>query len=129
MGAAALLTSIFLGCHDALWKNPFHPALTPAVKVTVSLDPGTGTAVVDWTPYTGRQPFDEYWILRQLQGLVTVDTLAMIRDLDLTTFTDSLLSPNTAYEYRVSVTNAIGYEAASDSRSNSESRHQCSGTG
>ena len=119
LGTAALLTSIFLGCHDAPRKNPFDPALTPAVEVTVALDPGTGTAVVDWTPYAGRQPFAEYWILRQGQGLVTVDTLAVIRDLDLTAFTDSLLSPNTAYEYRVSVTNASGYEAVSESMSNS----------
>ena len=106
-----------VGCHDTPRKNPFDPKLTPAVAVTVSLDPGTGTAVVDWTPYDGRQPFAEYWILRQVQGLVTVDTLAVIRDADLTEFADSHLSPNTAYEYRVSVTNTSGYEATSDSKS------------
>ncbi len=75
-----------VGCHDTPRKNPFDPKLTPAVAVTVSLDPGTGTAVVDWTPYDGKQPFAEYWVLRQVQGLVTVDTLAVIREVDLTTF-------------------------------------------
>ena len=116
----ALVAGVFAlalaGCHDAPRKNPFDPELTPGVEVTVATSAETGTAVVDWTAYDGKQPFAEYWVLRQVQGLVSVDTLAVIPDEDLTTYTDSLMAPNTAYEYRISVANTSGFEATSDSR-------------
>ena len=104
---------LFAGCHDAPRDNPMDPELTPAVGLQVALDDSAGTAHLTWTPYAGSQPFTEYRVLRHEVGRASVDTLAVLTELDQTTFIDTFLAPNTSYAYRISVLNAGGYQALS----------------
>ena len=100
-----------LACsHDSKRDNPLDPALTPPVDLQVAIDDTAGTVTLTWTSYSGEQPFAAYWILRRVQQLVEIDTLALIDAPSQTSFVDTL-SPNTAYQYRVSVVNASGFEA------------------
>ena len=59
-----------VGCYDAPRTNPFDPALTPAVELlAVTVDSTSGSALLEWTPYEGKQPFREYRVLsRRQQG-------------------------------------------------------------
>ena len=108
---------LIAACHDAPRKNPFDPALTPPVALSaVALDDTAGTALLTWTPYGGRQPFAEYWVLRKIQGLEAVDTLAVLTDLDQTSFADTSVIQGIAYLYRVSVVNNAGFEVSSPQR-------------
>ena len=113
-----LLTGLLLlalgACgHDAKRDNPLDPQLTPPVELSVALDDTAGIAMLSWTPYEGEAPFAAYWMLRRPLRLVDIDTLLAIDDVNQTTFLDSAPSPNTAYQYRVSVVNSSGYEATS----------------
>lgn len=112
-----LLGLVLLACHDAPRKNPFDTALTPAVELQVALDVASGTAALSWTPYAGRQPFAEYWVLRKVQGREAVDTLTVLSMPTQTTFIDTALMPDTAYDYRVSVVNTGGFEVPSQQQS------------
>lgn len=109
----ALLGLLLFACHDAPRKNPFDPALTPAVELATALNDTTGTVALTWTPYAGRQPFAAYWILRKIQGIEAIDTLAVQPEVDQTTFIDSSLAPNTTYDYWIAVVNASGFAVAS----------------
>jgi len=104
-------------CHDAPRKNPFDPELTPAVELTVALDDTAGTVTLNWTEYVGEQTFAEYRMLRNIARFTEVDTLAVIEEMEQTTFVDSTLVPDTAYEYRVDAVNAAGFAMSSEARS------------
>ena len=108
---AAIL--FFSSCHDAPRKNPFDPELTPSVELSVALDDTAGTATLRWTPYVGDQLFAGYRVLRNVATSTEVDTLELIGEVSGTTFVDSSLTADTAYEYRVAVVNASGFEMAS----------------
>ncbi len=110
-----LLAVLLLGAcgHDAKRDNPLDPALTPPVELEVALNDTLGTATLTWTPYSGAQPFAEYWVLRKQPGLESVDTLSVIIDAAITTYTDTSLGLTASYSYRVSTVNASGLEAQS----------------
>ena len=110
---SALLVLALGACHDARRENPLDPELTPPVTLEVAFDDSAGSATLSWTPYEGSQSFAAYWVLQQVQGLVTVDTLTEITDVAATTYTDTSLLAGTAYEYRVSVVNTSGLEIPS----------------
>ncbi len=99
-------------CHDAPRNNPFDPALTPAVTLAVALDDTAGTATLTWTRYEGQQPFREYRVLRKVSGLERVDTLAILGQVEQTTWVDTSMTQHTPYGYRVSVVNTSGLEAS-----------------
>ena len=111
VGAVLLCGSI--GCHDAVRENPFDPALTPAVELTVVLDEGNGTAALNWSEYAGTVAFAEYRVLRNAVRSTEVDTLARIAEVERTSFVDEELAPNTAYEYRVAAVNSSGFAVES----------------
>ena len=93
-----LLILAFSACHDANRNNPFDSALTPAVVLQpVRVDSIAGTAALEWSPYSGDQPFSAYCVLRGIQGLVKVDTLIEIDDITRTTYLDTLLKPDLDY--------------------------------
>ncbi|MBI2504929.1 MAG: fibronectin type III domain-containing protein [Candidatus Latescibacteria bacterium] len=104
---------LLASCYDAPRDNPLDPALTPAVELQVALDDTAGTATLTWSQYEGQQPFREYRVLRNEVERTRVDTLVHIPAVEQTNFVDSSLAPATAYEYRVTVVNAGGYEASS----------------
>ena len=114
---ASLLILVLAACHDAPRDNPFDPELTPAVELEVALDDTAGTVTLTWTPYEGEQAFAEYRVLRNIAKSTEVDTLVEIAEAVRTSFVDSLLAPNTAYVYRVSVVNASGFEMFSPEHS------------
>jgi len=101
------------GCHDAARENPFDPALTPAVELTVALDELAGTIRLEWTRYAGAGVFAEYRVLRNVAKSVEVDTLERISSVEQTAFVDRELAPNMAYEYRVETVNSSGFAAES----------------
>ena len=105
-----VLLLLFPACHDAERSNPFDPHLTPPVTLQVALDDTAGTASLTWSRYAGDQAFAAYWVLRQVQGLEAVDTLASISDLDQTSYVDAKVAQNTTYVYRLSIVNASGFE-------------------
>ena len=94
-GLIAIL--LLAACHDTERDNAFDPALTPAVRIEVSLDDTAGTAALTWTRYAGEQPFAEYWVLRNQLESTRVETLAAILDVARTSYVDTTLAPNTAY--------------------------------
>ncbi|MBT3345718.1 MAG: hypothetical protein HN712_00535 [Gemmatimonadetes bacterium] len=104
------------GCHDASRENPLDPDLTPAVEVDATLDMARGYVTLSWSPYEGREAFAEYWVLRRAVGRSQVDTLGRLSTAASNTYLDTLVAPNTAYLYRVSVLNDGGYEAPSPER-------------
>ena len=108
--AFSALLLLFPACHDAERSNPFDPQLTPPVTLQVALDDTAGTAALTWSRYAGDQAFAAYWVLRQVQGLEKVDTLAFISDLDQTSYVDAKVAQNTTYVYRLSIVNASGFE-------------------
>jgi hypothetical protein len=110
-----LLGGLFFlaSCHDAPRTNPFDPALTPAVELSVALDDTAGTATLTWSRYEGEQPFQEYRVLRNEIGRTRVDTLAHLGNLDQTAYVDTSLALDTDYRYWVEVVNAGGYAAPS----------------
>ena len=113
IGFSLLLAS----CYDAPRDNPFDPALTPAVELlAVTVDSTRGSALLEWTPYEGKQSFAEYRVLRQVRGLVAADTVAKIADVHQTTFRDTTLRPDVAYGYWVEVVNEGGFDVQSAGR-------------
>ena len=107
------LLLLLTACHDAPRKNPFDPALTPAVELQATLDDTASTAALTWTPYQGDIPFAAYQILRNIADRVTVDTLATFTDINALTYTDTSLATNTTYAYRVAIRNSAGFAAIS----------------
>ncbi|MSR84704.1 MAG: fibronectin type III domain-containing protein [Candidatus Latescibacteria bacterium] len=105
---------LLASCHDAPRTNPFDPALTPAVELSVALDDTAGTATLTWTPYQGQQPFREYRVLRNQIGLTRVDTLEHRTAVEQTSFVDTSLALDTDYEYWVSTVNTGGFAAPSE---------------
>ncbi|MBT4504479.1 MAG: hypothetical protein HOC74_42530 [Gemmatimonadetes bacterium] len=101
-------------CHDAPRKNPFDPELTPGVELSVALDDIAGTVRLTWTPYEGEMPFAEYRVLRNETERTRVETLAVVDEANITSFVDTSLVPNTAYDFRVLVVNSSGYETSSE---------------
>jgi hypothetical protein len=108
-----LVGLLLAGCHEAVRENPFDPELTPPVELEVALDEPSGTATLGWTEYAGEAEFAAYLVLRNVAKSTEVDTLARIAEVGQTGFADSLLVPDTAYEYRVAVVNGSGLEVAS----------------
>ena len=113
LGLLVWLTALVACSHDSKRDNPLDPELTPAVELQVALDDSAGTATLTWTPYDGETSFTMYWVLRKVPGLETVDTLAAINDVQVTSHEDDTLRPNTSYSYRVSVVNVSGFEFSS----------------
>ncbi|MBI2506177.1 MAG: fibronectin type III domain-containing protein, partial [Candidatus Latescibacteria bacterium] len=107
---------LLLSCHDAPRNNPFDPALTPPVELQVALDDTAGTATLTWSRYAGKQPFEEYRVLRNIAERTRVDTLVHLPTVAQTTFVDTTLAPNTPYVYWVEVVNAEGYAAPSEEK-------------
>ena len=114
LGLLVWLTALIACSHDSKRDNPLDPELTPAVELQVALDDSAGTATLTWTPYDGETSFTMYWVLRKVPGLETVDTLAAINDVQVTSHEDDTLRPNTSYSYRVSVVNTSGFEFSSE---------------
>ena len=111
---AGLQFLVLVACgHDAKRDNPLDPQLTPPVELQIALDDTAGTAILTWTPYTGATAFDEYLVLRNIEDRTSVDTLARIESAETTSFVDTTMAANTAYEYRVAVVNASGFEVPS----------------
>ena len=103
-----------LACsHNAPRDNPLDPKLTPPVELQVALDDTAGTATLTWTRYGGEAEFEEYWVLRKVQGLESVDTLAAIADVARNSLVDATPRLGTVYEYRVSTVNTSGHEVSS----------------
>ncbi|MFH1567628.1 MAG: fibronectin type III domain-containing protein, partial [Gemmatimonadota bacterium] len=115
--ALAVLLLIAACSHDAPRQNPLDPELTPAVELQAALDDSAGTVTLSWTPYSGPQPFAACYVQRRVQGQeawADLDTLLTAAEPG---FVDSSLAPATAYEYRVVVVNAGGYQAPSNRES------------
>jgi len=108
---------LLVSCHDAPRENPFDPELTPAVELTVEQDVTKGTAILTWERYAGEARFAAYWVLRNAAKSTEVDTLARISEVGQTTFEDSSLVPDTAFDYRVSVVNTGGLGISSSVKS------------
>lgn len=106
-----LLSLVLLAAcgHDSERDNPLDPELTPAVELAAALDDTAGTVLLTWSAYAGRQPFAAYHIQRRVQGQALWTTLDSLQKAAATSWTDSALSPHTAYEYRVAVVNASGH--------------------
>ena len=123
-----------MACHDARRSNPLDPESRPAVAVSVSQDAARREAIVEWTPYSGATPFEEYVVLRSSARFLDehgdtlfttpdflfvssktrkVDTLAVISDQHQTSFVDRSLAANISYVYRVSVHTVGGLKVAS----------------
>jgi len=103
-----------LACgHDAPRDNPLDPQLTPPVELRVALDDTAGTATLTWSRYEGEADFGAYWVLRNEVESTRVETLMRVSGQALTVYTDTTLTPHTAYLYRVSVVNAEGFEQPS----------------
>lgn len=100
-------------CHDTRRNNPLDPQLTPGVELSVALDDTAGTATLRWTAYAGKAPFAVYRVLRNVLDQVQVDTIAVIGEVDHLAFTDTTLSPDAFYSYRVAIVNEAGFEAVS----------------
>lgn len=114
MSRLLVLVLLVAACHDAPRKNPFDPALTPGVElVSASIDSTRGVVDLEWTQYSGQQPFGEYLVLRAILELAAVDTVARITNASLTSFTDTTVSIYQDYLYRVSVVNQAGFEVES----------------
>ena len=106
---------LFLGCsHDSKRDNPLDPALTPPVELQVAVDDSIGVATLTWTPFEGEAAFAEYRVVRSIADRTTVDTLAVLRSISITSFVDSSLVPETAYSYRILVVSDSGFESASE---------------
>lgn len=60
----------------------------------------TASAQLDWTPYTGPR-FSSYEIHRTAAGIE--QSIALLDNIDTTTYTDTLLDGNTQYTYRIIV--------------------------
>lgn len=107
----AFLGFLLWGCgHDAHRENPVDPSRSPAVSLTVSLDDSLGAAQLSWSAYDGEEPFSAYWVLRREGELARWDSLSSIDDATRTSFTDTSLTANQTYGYRVSVTTGTGFE-------------------
>lgn len=110
-----LVLALIVGCsHDTDRANPVDPQLTPSVFVSAALDSSSGAVTLTWTPYEGDTPFAGYRVLRNEVDRVASDTLASLAEVGGTSFVDTELAPDTAYEYRVEVANSAGYAAASN---------------
>ena len=109
-----VLLVLVAACHDAPRKNPFDPELTPAVEiVSAAVDTTTGSVVLEFTGYEGGQPFAGYRVLRKVQGLEDVDTVAVIADRAQTTLRDMTIQPDLDYLYWVEVVNQGGFAVPS----------------
>ncbi len=114
---AAALALLLFACHDAPRKNPFDPALTPSVElVSAQLDSTRGSALIEWSPYAGDQPFAHYLLLRRRPELTAIDTVALIDDPAQTTFVDESISIYNDYLYQIWVVNQSGFAVASAER-------------
>lgn len=111
-----ILLGVAACSHDTDRANPVDPQLTAPVQLQASLDDSTGHVRLSWTPYAGDQPFSAYVVLRNVARSLDVDTLGVLTDPDSGTFTDTSLSADTAYEYRVAVRNDAGYAQASEAQ-------------
>ena len=109
-----LLCMLLVSCYDGDRDNPLDPELTPAVELrAVAVDDSSGTALLQWTEYEGKQPFAAYRILRAERGVDAADTLEVIEDVHRTIFRDTTFTPEVAYVYRVAVVNRGGFVAES----------------
>ena len=89
--------------HDAKRTNPLDPELTPPVALELALNDTAGAATLTWTPYDGEAPFAEYRVLRNIADRTTVDTLAVMTQIDSTTFVHPTVVPDVTYAYRIMV--------------------------
>lgn len=113
-GKAWFLTGLLLGCsHDSKRDNPLDPALTPQVELQVALDDTSGIATLTQSRYHGETSYAEYLVLRNIQESTRVDTVTRIESVGATSFVDTTMEANTAYEYRVAVVNTGGFQASS----------------
>ena len=112
------LLVLALACgHDSTRDNPLDPALTPAVELQVVLDDTIGNARLTWTAYEGAAVFSRYHVLRNIAGRTQLDTLVSVADRSRTSYVDSTMAANTAYEYRIAVVNTAGFETVSPTAS------------
>ena len=116
-----LICVLLVGCHDAPRKNPFDPALTPAVELLdVQVDEKAGTAMLTWARYDGEMGFEAYRIQRTVVGMAEPDTTFTVSSVSDTAFVDESISPDTEYEYRVFVRSRGGYEVGSNTYQGAE---------
>ena len=100
-------------CHDHERNNPMDAALTPAVFITsVNVDTLAGRVDLEWTPYSGSQPFGEYRVVRKAKGMDEV-TLAVLADPTQVAYQDTAVRPQVDYSYRVVVANRSGLASPS----------------
>jgi hypothetical protein len=104
---------VLLACHDHARNNPMDAALTPAVSITaVNVDTLAGLIDLEWTPYSGGQPFAEYRVVRKAKGMDEV-TLAVLADPAQVSYQDASARPDVDYLYRVLVANRSGLVSGS----------------
>ena len=108
-----ILALVLIACHSPSRTNPVDPELTPPVELQATVNDTTGSVALSWTRYGGDQPFAEYRVLRNIANSVKTDTLIDISEVDRTSFSDTSIAANTAYEYRIAVVNSSGFKAVS----------------
>jgi hypothetical protein len=109
-----ILLLLLAGCsHDAKRENSLDPELTPAATLTVAVDDTAGTATLTWNRYEGHSTFAEYRVLRRVEGLQAVVTVATITAADSTRIVDRTLDLSVPHEYRVAVVSEDGLVAMS----------------
>lgn len=113
-----LVAFLCLTCsHDAPRQNPVDPELTPPVELTAALDPAAGAVTLSWTPYEGDQDFAAYRVERKVGGREEWSPLDTLENVETTGHVDTAIAPATAYDYRIVVVSAGGFEAPSGRQS------------
>lgn len=110
----SVLLTLMACSHDAPRENPLDPELTPAVRLLAVLSDSTGAVTLRWSRYDGDQPFAQYILQRRAVQSAVVETLAVVGDVDSTSFLDTGLAPATSCEYRVWIVSAGGLRVASE---------------
>lgn len=82
-------------------------AVAPVSLLAQAPDAQAGVVQLRWTSY-GDAGFDSYVVVRRTTGLIDVDTLATIGSRTDTTFADTTVLHDVAYEYRVLVRTSFG---------------------
>lgn len=78
----------------------------PPLRITsADFDSPSATATLAWTPYSGPR-FRAYEIVRDTDG--AAETIAQLNDVSQTSYVDSFLRGNAAYEYRLRIRTTRG---------------------
>ena len=119
-------TVYFYWLRSLIFGTEFESALSetsyelPTVAIeSLALSSDTASAELSWSAYVGPR-FDAYEIHHRFEGGLDV-AVDELRDVDTTSYTDTLLDGNTEYFYRVVVRTGWGDEVSSTSSERSGS--------